>query len=173
MKNFNKGFVVPVLLAIIAVLVVGGGVYVYKKEKVEIPTTVDTNTQPLDQNRQQTNTSTWKTYNFPGSPYIESGPISFKYPSDWTLETNYYTTPGGSKDITSVSITGPGGANQIAFSNGGAQAQLTCDTLLKQNESEPMGRVKCNMINGTPFSLSYINDEKALEIYNQIISTIR
>ena len=169
MKDLQKGFVVPILIAVVAVLIIGGGVYVYKKEKVGT-SVVDTETKS---ETSSTKTSTWKTYNFPGSPCIESGPISSKYPSDWTLEINYYTTPGGSKDITSVSITGPGGANQIAFSNGGAQAQLTCDMLLKQNESEPMGQVKCNMINGTPFSLSYINDKKALEIYNQIITTIK
>lgn len=38
MKN-QKGFIVPILLVLIVFLVVGGGLYIYKKNKVEIPTT--------------------------------------------------------------------------------------------------------------------------------------
>ena len=56
MKNSQKGFVVPLLLVIIAVLVIGGGVYVYENKKTEAPAVVDTGTQPV--NQQQTNTQT-------------------------------------------------------------------------------------------------------------------
>lgn len=58
MKNLQKGFIVPVLLVIIALLVVGGGVYVYKNKKTEAPVVVDTETKPSNQNQQQTNTQT-------------------------------------------------------------------------------------------------------------------
>lgn len=59
MKNTQKGFVMPLLLALIAVLLVGGGVYVYENKKVEVPTTVvDTGTKQSNQNQQQTNTQT-------------------------------------------------------------------------------------------------------------------
>lgn len=58
MKNSQKGFIVPVLLVIIALLVVGGGVYVYENKKTEIPAVVDTGTQQSDQAQQQTNTQT-------------------------------------------------------------------------------------------------------------------
>ena len=44
MKNSQKGFIVPLLIAIIAVLVIGGGVYVYETKKTEAPV-VDTTTQ--------------------------------------------------------------------------------------------------------------------------------
>src|SRR3989344_4454648 len=37
MKNSQKGFIVPVLIVIIALLVIGGGVYVYKNKKTEAP----------------------------------------------------------------------------------------------------------------------------------------
>jgi len=50
MKNLQKGFIVPVLLVIIALLVVGGGVYIYKNKKVEVPA--------ADNGTQQTNTQT-------------------------------------------------------------------------------------------------------------------
>lgn len=42
MKNSQKGFIVPALLVIIALLVIGGGVYVYENKKTKAPTTVDT-----------------------------------------------------------------------------------------------------------------------------------
>lgn len=56
MKNSQKGFIVPALLVIIALLVIGGGVYVYKNKKTETPV-VDTKTHQSNQN-QQTNTQT-------------------------------------------------------------------------------------------------------------------
>ena len=55
MKNLQKGFVVPLLLVFIAVLLVGGGVYVYENKKAEAPVVVDTETQQLNQ-VQPTNT---------------------------------------------------------------------------------------------------------------------
>ena len=33
-KNNQKGFIVPILIAIIALLVIGGGVYTYQKAKI-------------------------------------------------------------------------------------------------------------------------------------------
>lgn len=60
MKNSQKGFVVPLLIAIIAVLVIGGGVYIYNNKKVEAPVVSDTQTQTQTsgQTQQQTNTQT-------------------------------------------------------------------------------------------------------------------
>lgn len=57
MINLQKGFVVPVILVVIALLVIGGGVFVYKSKKVEAPAVVDTGTQQANQN-QQTNSQT-------------------------------------------------------------------------------------------------------------------
>lgn len=39
MKNSQKGFVAPALLTIIALLVIGGGIYVYKNNKASAPVT--------------------------------------------------------------------------------------------------------------------------------------
>lgn len=49
MKNSQKGFVVPLLIAIIAVLAIGGGVYVYENKKAEVPVTVDSTIQQSNQ----------------------------------------------------------------------------------------------------------------------------
>ena len=54
MKNLQKGFVVPLVIAIIAVLAIGGGVYIYESKKTEAPAAVTPNVQQSDQ-VQQTN----------------------------------------------------------------------------------------------------------------------
>ncbi len=92
MKNSQKGFVVPLLVAIIAVLAIGGGVYVYETKKVETPAPIDLQVEQSDQTQQptvqnnpvnppvkntpvspKTNTSSWKKYS--------DASISFEYPS--------------------------------------------------------------------------------------------
>ena len=48
MKKSQIGFIVPLLLVVISVLVIGGGVYIYANKKAVVPTVVDTPTvQPL------------------------------------------------------------------------------------------------------------------------------
>ncbi|MDO8575361.1 MAG: DUF86 domain-containing protein [bacterium] len=54
----QKGFVIPLIIAIMAVLAIGGGVYVYENNKTEKSAVVDTGTQQTNQNQQQTNTKT-------------------------------------------------------------------------------------------------------------------
>ena len=56
MKNSQKGFVVPLLIGIIALLVIAGGVYVYENNKAKAPVVVDTGLQQIDQVQPQTNT---------------------------------------------------------------------------------------------------------------------
>lgn len=53
MKNSQKGFIVPALLAVIVMLIIGGGVYVYKNKKSETPTATN-NTELQSPTRQQT-----------------------------------------------------------------------------------------------------------------------
>jgi hypothetical protein len=57
MKNSRRGSLASVLLVIIALLVIGGGVYIYENKKTQAPVIVDTGTQQSNQN-QQTNTQT-------------------------------------------------------------------------------------------------------------------
>lgn len=105
-NNQKKGFIVPVLLAIIALLVIGGGVYVYQNKKAEAPTVVDTGIEQSDQIQQQTNTkpspvntqtnnslsqsdtSDWKTYT--NSEYG----FELKYPNDWKFSTYFLNADG-------------------------------------------------------------------------------
>lgn len=89
MKNLQKGFIVPIILVIIALLAIGGGVYFYKNKKIETPAVVNTetqqtNTQTPPVNTQtnnspsQNNTSNWKTYTS-----TQYG-FDFKYPSEFS-----------------------------------------------------------------------------------------
>ena len=57
MKNSQKGFIVPVLLGIIALLVVGGGIYIYENKKAETPINVISKTSQSDAIQNETNTN--------------------------------------------------------------------------------------------------------------------
>ena len=73
MKNLNKGFIVSLLIAVIALLVIGGGVYVLNNKKAEAPAPVDNiETQQSNQIQQQTNTQTLPVEN----KEVKSKPIS-------------------------------------------------------------------------------------------------
>lgn len=45
MKNLQKGFIMPALLVLIALLVIGGGIYIYQNKKAQAPAVVDTGIQ--------------------------------------------------------------------------------------------------------------------------------
>jgi hypothetical protein len=40
MRNLQKGFAIPIIIAIVALLVVGGGVYFYTSNTVEAPSNI-------------------------------------------------------------------------------------------------------------------------------------
>ncbi|MSU54979.1 MAG: hypothetical protein EXS46_00385 [Candidatus Taylorbacteria bacterium] len=71
MKNSQKGFIAPLLIGIIALLVIGGGVYIYGNKKVEVPAVVDNTTVQSNQ-IQQTNTQTPPVNNQQNTPIIQT-----------------------------------------------------------------------------------------------------
>jgi len=119
-------------------LVVGGGVYVYQNKKAEVPAIIDTGTQPINQNQQQTNTQTppISTQSISQSPtnnptnsttnkisvagmkqYTDSNfGFSFYYPSTWTVQSittkNNYT--GGTVQKT-LTIAPPGSSGEPGY----------------------------------------------------------
>lgn len=102
MINSQKGFIVPVLLGIIALLVVGGGVYVWKNNTTKTPTVTDqsqqSNRDQISQETSDNNTSptatinasknenynaikdTWSVYSDPKWGYVISVPLSSSNP---------------------------------------------------------------------------------------------
>lgn len=63
MENLQKGFIVPLLLALIALLLIGGGAYVYTQKKQENPPVMENVTLPQATSTAQTsNSQTPKKY---------------------------------------------------------------------------------------------------------------
>jgi len=88
MKNLQKGSIVPILLAVIAVLIIGVGVYYYHTKNVNsvpIPVVQTTNS---DQNNvgatpAQTSVQSVATSSNPGLNTYNNLGIIFKYPTEW------------------------------------------------------------------------------------------
>ena len=69
MKNTQKGFIIPIAIAVIVLLIAGGTYLAVKRDEESI--------RKVEQSR----TSDWKTYTNPGYGF------SLQYPSDWIVET--------------------------------------------------------------------------------------
>lgn len=99
MKNQDKGFIVPVLIGIIALLlIIGGGMYVYENKKVETPAVVDTEARQSDQNQQKTNTQTTPISNSKPSITVLSpnGGEMLVQGTTWTIK---WSAPSSISDV--------------------------------------------------------------------------
>lgn len=161
MKNLQQGFIIPALLAIVALLVVGGGVYVYKNQKVEKPIVLDTETQQSNQNQPKIdaqtppivakeNISNWGTYT-----NKEYG-FELKYPKDWihnnsnvtynTILLMDFSSPDYKDHSTYLggdfpqTVIDKGGKFSIVIENLSPRLPYTFDQLKKET-SEP-GKIK-------------------------------
>ncbi|MFZ2167291.1 MAG: Ser-Thr-rich GPI-anchored membrane family protein [Minisyncoccia bacterium] len=78
----SRGFIVPLLLIVIALVFAGGGAYVYTQKKSEVPSVAQN--LPVAASTAQTSdskTADWKTYT--------NGALGFsiKYPTDWKIDS--------------------------------------------------------------------------------------
>lgn len=109
MKISHKGFIAPLLLALVALLLIGGGVYVYVQSKqTNQPITATSTTQTSN-----SQTATWKTYQ------NDKG-FEIKYPaSNWRVEMK---NGGGSITATSqaeiFAIVNSDGTDSVSFDIG-------------------------------------------------------
>lgn len=132
MKNLQKGFIAPVILVIIALLVIGGGVYVYENKKSEVPVIIDnTQTPPPIITPSPTPTPTPKptpkpsptptpipsSIRFEASPMLGAPPlnVSFgEFSSDPLQFDNFSLDYGdGSRDPLQQQCFEPSGAKRI------------------------------------------------------------
>ena len=108
MKNSQKGFVIPLVIVVIALLAIGGGIYAYQKNTTQRVQIGDTNaTSTID-------TVNWKTYK-----NTELG-FQFMYPSTWNLEDYDLVTTAItlSKEPNSAGFFAIGGSYVIIYPNG-------------------------------------------------------
>ena len=79
MKTSQKGFISPLLLALVALLLAGGGAYVYVQNKqVKQSETVNSTTATSTAQTSDVQTADWKTYTNTRFGF------EVKYPSDWS-----------------------------------------------------------------------------------------
>ena len=84
MKNKQKGFVTPLLIGIIVILIIGGAIYFYENKKAEAPISLNTGTQqsntivPVNS---QGDASGWQTYSYNDS----YNNFSVQYPSGYVI----------------------------------------------------------------------------------------
>jgi hypothetical protein len=168
MKNKQKGFVVPLLIAIIALLVIGGGIYVYENKKAEVPIVpVNTDIQATNQIQQNAiqnppvtnpNIVTYKTYN--DSVFN----LSFEYPTSWSVKESFYATPGqednGEKgDVVALWVTSPTGAGIVI---GGRQV-----------ECQPSNStIKAACFKNIPITTT-ATDSQSISVFNHLVATLK
>ena len=160
--QYNKGFIVPLLIAVIALLLIGG-VYIYKNKKAGAPAVAETGTQQTNTQTPptsaQTDTSNWKTYT------DAKLNITFKYPSDWKIKdeinsdfNEYVLTPSSSEFYTIIYID---------------KSKVGCRTLL---QSHPGKISACSDIGDISIFGRMSNENINLQtnnIINKIISTFK
>lgn len=91
MKKLQRGFIVPLIIVIVALLAVGGGVYVYQNKKVEttispVNTEVQTTSQVQQVSTQNPPVTSTATTNL--KTYSSSYFFQFQYPTNKGLTLN-------------------------------------------------------------------------------------
>jgi len=83
MKTIHRGFIIPLVLALIAFALAGGGAYVYTQQKQANENVVITpNTQATSTTQNSaTQSNNWKTYTNTALGF------SIKYPTDWKIDS--------------------------------------------------------------------------------------
>lgn len=116
MKNSQKGFIVPLLIAIIAVLVIGGGIYIYNNKKAEapvLPIDINTDIQTTNQTQQQTNTQNPPANNKSSITVLSpNGGEVFKVGSTQTISWKTTGLSKNSKVTIILSSVGTGGSRE-------------------------------------------------------------
>ncbi len=160
MRNSQKGFIVPVLLFIIALVVIVGGLYYYNiKNTNSVPTPIDQTTN-LDQN----NTVPTPTPNPKLNTYSNFG-ITFKYPIEWgTPKESFYDNGFGSISF------GDGSSNANSFSIIIQQDTNPEGTLINETLDQMIARFNMNNKNIHPVNISAGGVQGKEVVYNSAVT---
>ena len=105
MKNSQRGFVVPLLIGSIAILIIASGTYIYlqKHKKVEVALeenkTATSSNQIVASNKAEV--EKWKSYTYP------IGSVQFEYPSNYCIFTSENIELNASEVIVANTPTCP------------------------------------------------------------------
>jgi len=180
MKNSQNGFALPLLLVLIAALLIGGGVYVYEKNKqVNQPENVSQTTQTTSTTASQGNLFT-----------NQSGRYSFEYPSEWNVAVNQYNNKNSLFGPNANSSSGLGGveifSNQPSIDKylGSVEAQYTNKTnitidgisgIRTHYKGLPGGGEAVVLLKNSDVYNIFVNSEKDqdIKLFEQIVSTFK
>lgn len=169
MKNRQHGFVFSLIILIIAILAVGGGMFLYSQKKgnpektlsASSSTVMSVISQPIEDRSsyiESGNTAAWKIYE---SPELK---ISFKMPADWVVTTDTYQ---GLSDpapyVIGLSITSPHKLSADDFIGIGGH-MVGCESYFEWT--------KCNMrtLGGVVYTKT--NNADFLRIYDEVVASI-
>jgi hypothetical protein len=160
MKNLQKGFVVPLLIAIIALLVIGGGVYIYENKKAEVPAVTNTGIQQSDQVQQQTNTQTLPVTTKPTPPTSSQPSITALSPTAGPIGTSVTITGSGFAATGNTISFGDWQSPNLSSSNGGTSITFTVPNV-----------TLCYSDNGPTACQTYVSGSRVPATYNVQVST--
>lgn len=163
--NSKKGFVIPLIIAIVAILVVGGVVFVTKNKKVEAPVVI--------QNMATTTTETkgWNIYTNDKYGY------QVRYPTDWAVSDWYrhgsvsFCPPESQEVVNGVSSC------KVGETYGKSVYPKAPISILQYGIQDPncsFGKTNLGIDIAKKFCYNLITtDQKYLAVHNQILSTFK
>jgi hypothetical protein len=111
MKNSQKKFVIPLIIALVVVVFIGGGVFIYSQKKIVNNNLLNSTTTTQNISTTTDETVDWKTYTDFPTPATK---VTIKYPSNWNLMD--FNFPCDNHELR-FSIMGPTRYNLSGYEN--------------------------------------------------------
>ncbi len=152
MKNSKKGFIIPLLVAIIAVLIVGSGAYIYSQKKSE---TLQ-NTPTTSSNFSDQKTYVWK-----------DGEVTFQYPATWKIVEHTSTLGADSKDEYIAGLSLVSTSNERV--DIGGKMVSSCEDVKIDSPTKCVNGGKT----GLPVIYTTSNNNDVKKVFNAIVKSMK